>query len=99
MVVRNQIPGRPWVPGIVEEVQGPLTYLVHLDTGQIWKRHIDHVREVGVSNDEQTSTTDTEVFDVLIPTDNSSTNDTPYLLQKILEVLLCQVQVPMLILH
>ena len=77
MAVRNQIPGRPWVPGIVEEVQGPLTYLVRLDTGQIWKRHIDHVREVGVSNDEQTSTTDTEVFDVLIPTDNSSTNDTP----------------------
>ena len=79
MVVRNQIPGRPWVPGIVEEVQGPLTYLVRLDTGQIWKRHVDHVREVGVSNDEQISraTTDTEVFDVPIPTDNSSTSDTP----------------------
>ena len=61
VVVRNQIPGRPWVPGIVGEVQGPLIYLVRLDTGQIWKRHVDHVREVGVSYDEQTSrgTTDT----------------------------------------
>ena len=46
VVVRNQIPGRPWVPGIVEEMQGPLTYLIHLDTGQRWKRHVDHVREI-----------------------------------------------------
>ena len=37
------------------------------------ERYIDHVREVGVSNDEHTST-DTEVFDVLIPT---GSNDTP----------------------
>ena len=103
VVVRNQIPGRPWVPGIVAEVQGPLTYLVRLDTGQIWKRHIDHVREVGVSNDVQTSTTDTEVSDVLIPTDIIIAQMTLLpclnLLQKILEVLPCQVQVPMLILH
>lgn len=47
VVVKNQIPGKPWVPGIVEKVQGPLTYLVHLDTGQLWKRHVDHIREVG----------------------------------------------------
>ena len=49
------------------------------------------MREVGVSNDEQTSTT---VFDVLILTDNSSTPSMP---ESASEVLLCQIQVPMLI--
>ena len=82
VVVRNQIPGRPWVPGIVEEMQGPLTYLIHLNTGQRWKRHVDHVREIGGSNDEldeqiSSRTNDTEVFDAPMPTDNSSTNNTP----------------------
>ena len=82
MVVRNQIPGRPWVPGIVEEMQGPLTYLICLDTGQRWKRHVDHVREIGGSNDEHdeqnfSRTIDTEVFDAPMPTDNGSTNNTP----------------------
>ena len=82
VVVRNQIPGRPWVPGIVEEMQGPLTYLICLDTGQRWKRHVDHVREIGGSNDEHdeqnfSRTIDTEVFDAPMPTDNGSTNNTP----------------------
>ena len=77
MVVRNQIPGRPWVPGIVEEVQGPLTYLVHLDTGQIWKKHVDHVREVGVSNDKQISRGTTCLMFRYLLTIYSSTSDTP----------------------
>jgi len=44
VVVKDQNPGKQWVPGIIEKLQGPVTYLVHLDTGQLWKRHIDHLK-------------------------------------------------------
>ena len=68
-------------PGIVEEMQGPLTYLICLDTGQRWKRHVDHVGEIGGSNEEHdelnfSRTIDTKVFDAPMPTDNGSTNNT-----------------------
>ena len=27
--------------------QGPLSYLVQMPEGQVWKRHVDHIRELG----------------------------------------------------
>ena len=34
-----------WLAGVLEEQLGPLTFRVRLDDGQLWKRHIDHIRE------------------------------------------------------
>ena len=45
VMAKNLRPGAAWVPGVVVERVGPLTYLVQVDDGGLWKRHIDHLRE------------------------------------------------------
>ncbi len=44
VMARNLRPGAPWIAGVVIERLGPLTYLVQVDNGQLWKRHLDHLR-------------------------------------------------------
>ena len=34
-----------WVQGVVADRVGPLSYLVRLPDGNLWQRHIDHLRE------------------------------------------------------
>ena len=36
--------GPRWAPGVIVERLGPLTYLVQMDTGVFWRRHVDHLR-------------------------------------------------------
>ena len=33
-----------WIPGVVVQQKGPLTYIVKVCDGKMWKRHIDHLR-------------------------------------------------------
>ena len=33
-----------WLPGSVAERSGPTSYVVVLNDGRVWKRHVDHVR-------------------------------------------------------
>ena len=35
--------GVKWVTGVIIERLGPLTYLVQVDTGQLWKGQLDHL--------------------------------------------------------
>ena len=44
MMAKNLRPGAAWVPRVVVERVGPLTYLVQVDDGGLWKHHIDHLR-------------------------------------------------------
>ena len=44
---RNFREGPRWVQGIVADRIGPLSYLVKLPDGDLWRRHIDHLREGG----------------------------------------------------
>ena len=78
VLVRDQDPSKPWVPGIVEKVQGPLTYLIRLDSGQLWRRHIDHVKQIGESStgDTPSITEDTEMLSFPLP-DSSDTTTVP----------------------
>lgn len=41
-MARNLRPGGAWLPAIVVERLGPLTYLDV--SGQLWKHHIDHLQ-------------------------------------------------------
>ena len=36
--------GRPWLPGVICAVDGPVSYVVRLEDGRIWRRHIDQIR-------------------------------------------------------
>ena len=57
---KNFRAGPDWVTGVIKKVLGPLTYLVEVEQGQCWKRHIDHLRLY------QGSRNDAESTDILI---------------------------------
>ena len=31
-----------WISGVVLQSVGPLSYMIQLDDGTLWKRHVDH---------------------------------------------------------
>ena len=37
--------GPAWIPGSVVEVLGSRTYLVEIRNGELWQRHLDHIRD------------------------------------------------------
>ena len=43
--VENFGHGSKWLAGTIEEVRGPLTYMVRLSDGRVLKRHVDHIRK------------------------------------------------------
>ena len=47
VMANNPKPGFPAVAAVVKKRLGPLTYLVETQSGQTWKRHIDHLRSIG----------------------------------------------------
>ena len=44
VMVRNLRPGLDWIPGVIIERLGPVTYLVDVNNNQIWKRHADQLK-------------------------------------------------------
>ena len=42
--VRNFRDGLHWISGMVADRLGPLTYLIQLPDGTLWRCHVDHVR-------------------------------------------------------
>ena len=40
--VRNGL----WLSGTIAERHGPKSYVVSLDDGQVWKRHVDHIQRL-----------------------------------------------------
>ena len=51
--VRNLRDGPKWVPGVVVGRQGPLSYVVQTTGGEVWKRHVDQIEEVGDPGSEE----------------------------------------------
>lgn len=47
VMVRNLRPGPSWIPGTIVERNGPLSYVVQVKGEQVWKRHVEHLQEVG----------------------------------------------------
>ena len=47
-MVRNYRSGPDWIPGIVTKELGS-TILVCVENGQIWKRHIDQIKLLGMA--------------------------------------------------
>ena len=51
-MARNYRSGPKWESAIVVERKGPLSYTVQLNSGVIWRQHIDQLRD-GVSDTPQ----------------------------------------------
>ena len=41
---RNYSDGSKWIPGVITEITGPVSYKVTLADGKILKRHLDQIR-------------------------------------------------------
>ena len=53
-MIKNLRPGPDWVSGIIVERLGPVSYLVETSQRLLWKRHVDHLKPIDkTSNDEQ----------------------------------------------
>ena len=46
VMARNYREGDEWVPGVVVERKGPLSYIIQTESGTLWRRHIDQLREL-----------------------------------------------------
>ena len=46
VMARNFGPGNNWISGVIAQQLGPVTYLVDVADGRVWKRHIDHLKEL-----------------------------------------------------
>ena len=46
--------GPRWLRGVIADCLGPVSYLVKIQHGMLWRRHVDHIRErSGDAHDEQ----------------------------------------------
>ena len=61
-----------WLPGIVAEVTGPLSYQVKLESGNIVRRHVDSVRKRYASGDEETITDVQDTDPLFLPESQDS---------------------------
>ena len=71
-----------WIPGTIIERTGPSSYLVQVAGGQTWKYHIDQLRQMDDSpQQEQPSNRDKETMISFPPSqtanDTESINDKP----------------------
>ena len=73
LMVRSLHPGNKWVPGTIVKRTGPLSYLVQVGGGKTWKRHIDHLRQMSDSPQEE-QMTETRDSDTLIQFPTSQTS-------------------------
>ncbi|XP_054875417.1 uncharacterized protein K02A2.6-like [Amphiprion ocellaris] len=44
VLIRNYSYGPKWIPGVIQDFSGPLSYTVNVGSGQVVKRHVDQVR-------------------------------------------------------
>lgn len=42
--IRNYSYGPKWIPAVIQDISGPLSYTVVIGSGQTMKRHVDQVR-------------------------------------------------------
>ena len=45
VMVKNCCEGSKWVPGVIIENTGPVSYVVKTLDGSVWRRHVDQIRE------------------------------------------------------
>ena len=81
VMTKNLRPGPTWVPGVIVERLGPVTFLVEVEIGLTWKRHIDHIRARGdqpLSTEDDSGESETDAdFTAAIPVDSPTTSGLP----------------------
>jgi len=73
VMARNWSGGPNWLPGVIVDKHGPLTFEVKMRSGQIWKRHVDHLKPLLKAADEPVTGTSDDYN--AIPTDQSPVSE------------------------
>ena len=42
-----------WLPGVIEQTLGPVSFRVLLQDGRTWRRHMDHIRHRDAKSDTE----------------------------------------------
>ena len=77
VMTRNYRHGPKWLPGTVAEVKGPLSYVIQLNSGLLWRRHVNQLHD-GIQKQTPTETPVSahtpldDTVDVATPSDNTS---------------------------
>lgn len=66
-----------WIPGIVQSITGPLSYLIELQDGRVVRRHVDHLRARHAGGDEAVPVEFEPVLQDLGEQPKTSTGDQP----------------------
>ena len=45
MMAKNFGSGSAWIPRVLIQQIGPLTYVIDVSEGRLWKHHVDHMKE------------------------------------------------------
>ena len=82
-MARNLGSGSKWMPGVVKQIRGPLSYVIEMDTGVQWKLHMDHILPAVSSKDTPVEYLDWyDGSDFLAPQDLTTPEVTPESTQK-----------------
>ncbi|XP_042147460.1 uncharacterized protein K02A2.6-like [Ixodes scapularis] len=75
--IRNYLAGPKWLPGIITEITGPVSYKVRTIDGRFWKRHVDQIRrrEWSTYLDEEEPTTELSPQPLSLPSEPSLRNE------------------------
>ena len=74
-MARNVRPGPNWIPATIVEVQGPVTYSVETEDGQVWKRHLDQLKEIQARRETTEFTSVDSEFPFVPPPQSEETVD------------------------
>ena len=79
VMARNMRSGLDWVPAVLIERLGPLTYLVETIDHLLWKRHIDLLRELKKVNSQAVTpqSTGSDPSDLDMPLGDTASIGTP----------------------
>ena len=72
VMAKNLRPGPNWISGVIVEQSGPLSYVIETEDKQIWRRHVDQLKELGDGVAMDNSTDDSELT---YPPPTSAVND------------------------
>ena len=45
LMAKNFGSGSVWIPRVIVKQIGPLTYVINISNGRLWKYHVDHIKE------------------------------------------------------
>ena len=76
VMVKNLHSGSKWIPAVIVELLGPLSYLIETADKELWRRHIDMIKECTTTTNSTTPQQGTDYGDS-VPTERNCGFESP----------------------